>query len=365
MNKIKLGLIFGGQSVEHEISLISAKNIMKAINKDKYELLLIGINKKGYALLFDDENCFCNENDARKIKINEKKAIGNIYFSLGSNNILIKNNDSYYFKNIDVVFPIVHGTYGEDGTLQGFIKSLNIPFVGSEVLGSSICMDKVITKRILENIGIPISKYIVIRKNEEINFNNCIENLKLPIFVKPANTGSSVGISKAKNKEELIEAVELAFKFDNKIILEECIIGREIEVSVLGNESPIVSIAGEIIPQDEFYSYKAKYLDENGAILKIPAKIDKYILERIQNIAIKAYKELECYGLARVDFFLTNDNKIYLNEINTLPGFTPISMYPKLFEISGIKYSDLIDKLIEFALLKFKENSKIKKDLTI
>ncbi|GIW22365.1 MAG: D-alanine--D-alanine ligase A [Candidatus Sericytochromatia bacterium] len=364
MNKLNLAIIFGGKSVEHEISLISAKNIMKSINKNKYRILPIGINKNGSAILFSDENCFENYESPKTIKLSVNKSLGNIYFKFGSNKIIVENNDKYLTENIDIVFPIVHGTGGEDGSLQGFIKSLNIPFVGSDVLGSSICMDKVITKRILESININVSKYIVLRKNDTLDLDKYIDILKLPIFVKPSNTGSSVGINKAKTKEQLLNFIKEAFEFDNKIILEEYIKGREIEVSVLGNREPIVSIAGEIIPQYEFYSYKAKYIDENGAILEIPAKIENNILTQIQNIAIKAYRELECYGLARVDFFLTNENKIYLNEINTLPGFTSISMYPKLLSYSNITYSEIIDKLINFAIERFKEEKNIKRTYT-
>jgi len=261
-----------------------------------------------------------------------------------------------------VVFPILHGPFGEDGTIQGLLKILDIAFVGPGVLGSAINMDKDVSKRLLKEAGLPTSKFLVFQKNQEqdISFEKIERELKIPFFVKPANLGSSVGISKVKDKKDFIKAVKEAFRFDNKIIIEEGIEGKEIECSVLGNEKPVASALGEIIPTHDFYSYDAKYFDEDGARMAIPANISEEVVGKIQEMAIQVFKTLCCEGMGRVDFFLTEDNKIFVNEINTIPGFTPISMYPKLWAESGISYSELIDKLIQLAIDRKEREDRLK-----
>ncbi|HBQ20960.1 MAG: D-alanine--D-alanine ligase A [Deltaproteobacteria bacterium GWA2_38_16] len=320
--KIRVGILFGGKSVEHEISILSAKNVAQAIDRKKYHISFIKIDKRGA--------CF------------SKTAI---------------------FKSIqfvDVIFPILHGPFGEDGTVQGMLKLANIPFVGPSVLGSAICMDKEVTKRLLKEGGIGIADFLKIKDSDPISFSEVTAKLGLPFFIKPANLGSSVGIHKVKNEKEFKVALKDAFQFDSKILIEKYIEGREVECAVLGNENPIASRVGEIIPQHEFYSYEAKYLDENGAVLKVPAELEGDLEKRIQELSLKIFKLLECEGMARVDFFLNANHEIIVNEVNTIPGFTKISMYPKLFEASGISYSNLIDRLIQLALKRFKREQKLK-----
>jgi D-alanine-D-alanine ligase len=261
---------------------------------------------------------------------------------------------------LDVVFPVLHGPFGEDGTMQGLLKIAGIPFVGADVLGSAVGMDKDVMKRLLRDAGIPIGKFVVLRKNETPSYKNILKTLGSPLFIKPANLGSSVGVHKVKNEREFEAALKDAFNFDTKIIVEEYIECREIECSVLGNDDPIASVPGEVIVKHEFYSYDAKYIDENGAALEIPAKLTKPQTNKIQELAIKTFKVLECSGMARVDFFMTKKGKILVNEINTIPGFTSISMYPKLWEASGISYSELVSRLITLALEKHRSRVKLK-----
>ena len=345
--KLRVALIFGGKSVEHEVSIRSAKSIYQAIPKNKYDVSLIGIDKSGYWCFFEDA------------KILYEKSIESI---TKTHNGFLDPNCGKVLVNSDVIFPILHGSYGEDGTVQGFLKLVGKPFVGAGVLGSAIGMDKEVAKRLLAEAGIKIGKFLVYRdiEKENIDFKKVQKELGLPFFVKPANSGSSVGVSKVKKESDFLPAITKAFKYDTKILIEEFIDGREIECSVLGNDKPIASIPGEIIPKHEFYSYEAKYLDDNGALLKIPAELDKTVIKKIQEIAVKTFQVLECSGMARVDFFLRGKNEILVNEINTIPGFTSISMYPKLWEASGISYPDLIDKLITLALEKFEKEKKLR-----
>jgi D-alanine-D-alanine ligase len=262
---------------------------------------------------------------------------------------------------LDVVFPILHGPFGEDGTVQGLLKLADIPFVGADVLGSAIGMDKDVMKRLLRDAGIKIGNFFTLKDHEQIPAFASVEVvLGRPFFVKPSNMGSSVGISKVHEEGEYAAALKYAFQYDHKIIIEEYIRGREIECSVLGNEEPIASEAGEVIPSHEFYSYDAKYLDENGAALEIPARLGTQTKKRIKELAIKTFQVLCCEGLARVDFFLKDNDEVFVNEINTIPGFTKISMYPKLWEASGISYSDLITRLIELAVSRFERNRFLK-----
>jgi len=261
---------------------------------------------------------------------------------------------------LDVIFPVLHGPFGEDGTVQGLLKLANVPFVGSGVLGSAVGMDKDIMRRLLRDAGLPIAKFLVFENKINCNFNKITKKLGLPFFVKPANLGSSVGVNKVKNKKDFSKAVSEAFQYDKKITVEEYINGREIECSILGNENPMVSVPGEIILKDDFYSYKTKYVSKTGASLEIPAKISQHLTKKIQALAIKTFKVLSCEGLSRVDFFLKKNGEIIINEINTIPGFTSISMYPRLWKASGISYSKLIDKLIQLAIQRFKREQKLK-----
>ena len=364
MKKLKIGVLFGGLSAEHEVSIKSAISIIKNLNTDKYVIIPIYVNTKGEwnyidltlltynidFLSFIDHITQCIE----QIKTQKNGSKGYIKpINLGEINQLV-----------DVLFPIIHGKTGEDGILQGFFELIDIPYISSNILSSSVTMDKEITKKILKENGTLIAPYVSIKEYQYSNQkkrNEFIQILKnnfsLPIFIKPANCGSSIGIEKLSTFDNLLSSVENAFKYDNKILVEQAIIGKEIEISVLENiddyDQPIVSYPGELIPNDEFYSYKAKYIMKDGAKLQIPAVLDDSITNAIREKAGEIFKTLECNCLARVDFFLENKtNKLFFNEINTLPGFTEISLYPKLLDHYGIKYKDLLDKLINLSLKK-------------
>ena len=361
MTKKKVGVVFGGKSAEHEVSLQSAKNIVDAIDKDKYEVMLIGIDKEGKWHLNDQSSYLLNAENPKLIQLN--KSNEHVAIVPGDeNNQLIHASKSVPLEQLDVIFPIVHGTLGEDGSLQGMFRAANLPYVGSNVLGSSVCMDKDIAKRLLGAAGINVAKGLVFKRNRknEINYEKAVEFLGTPLFIKPANQGSSVGVSKVYTEGEFKQGIESAFEYDHKIIIEESIDGREIECSVLGNDDPKASLLGEILPKTEFYSYESKYIDETGAELAIPADLTEEETKRMQKVAVKAFETLECGGLARVDFFLTKGGEIYVNEVNTLPGFTKISMYPKLWEISGISYPDLINELIELAIQRHQDDNDLK-----
>ncbi|WP_164214528.1 D-alanine--D-alanine ligase [Virgibacillus sp. YIM 98842] len=361
MTKKKVGVVFGGKSAEHEVSLQSAKNIVDAIDKDKYEVMLIGIDKEGKWHLNDQSSYLLNAENPKLIQLN--KSNEHVAIVPGDeNNQLIHASKSVPLEQLDVIFPIVHGTLGEDGSLQGMFRAANLPYVGSNVLGSSVCMDKDIAKRLLGAAGINVAKGLVFKRNRknEINYEKAVEFLGTPLFIKPANQGSSVGVSKVYTEGEFKQGIESAFEYDHKIIIEESIDGREIECSVLGNDDPKASLLGEILPKTEFYSYESKYIDETGAELAIPADLTEEETKRMQEVAVKAFETLECGGLARVDFFLTKGGEIYVNEVNTLPGFTKISMYPKLWEISGISYPDLINELIELAIQRHQDDNDLK-----
>ncbi|MCD6436626.1 MAG: D-alanine--D-alanine ligase [Clostridiales bacterium] len=334
MEKIKVGLIFGGQSEEHEVSIMTAKEIIKAIDKDKYEIYLFGIDKNGYWEIIDE----IKEN-LKTLKFNrEKEKI--------SGKIIEKLQ-----KNIDIVFPLLHGPFGEDGKIQGLFDMLDITFVGCGLVASAICMDKDYTKKLLQRIGVPVTKSITVNRDNYIDFDKIEKELGYPMFVKPVNLGSSIGISKVKNIDGLKIGVNEAFIYDKKVIIEEGIDAKELECAVLGNKNPKVSTVGEIIPSHEFYDYEAKYFDGGKSKIIIPAGITDIESEKIKEYAKKAYIELGCSGLSRIDFFIDKETrKIYLNEINTMPGFTPISMYPQLWKHDGIKYAELLDKLIQFGL---------------
>ncbi len=364
--KLNIALVFGGKSGEHEVSLQSAKSIYEAIDKERHNVSLIGIDKNGQWQLGNAANFLLNSNDPKLIKLNDQTSTAVIPRSTNNQIELYTLQDNQPTQQIDVFFNIIHGSTGEDGIIQGLFEMLGAAYVGAGVLGSAIGMDKEMMKRIFISADLPVGEFAVIKKHEleDIDWESIVKDRELPLFVKPANAGSSVGVSKAKTPKELRTAVYKAFEYDNKVLIEQYIKGREIECSVLGNEDPIASVCGEIIPQHEFYSYEAKYIDENGAVLKIPAEIPAEKQKQIQDYAIKAFQILECRGMARVDFFLTEDNKIYLNEINTLPGFTKISMYPKLWEASGLPYAHLIDRLISLAIQEKESKDKLKRTYT-
>lgn len=361
MAKKRVGIIFGGKSAEHEVSLQSAKNIVDAIDTDKYEPVLIGIDKEGRWHLNDQSTYLLNEENPELIQLN--KSNDNIALIPGeSDKQLIHAANAHQLAQLDVVFPIVHGTLGEDGSLQGMLRIANLPFVGPSVLSSSICMDKDIAKRLLTAAGIRVAKGMAFKRSQKkaIDFEKAAGELGTPMFIKPANQGSSVGVSKVSTKEEFDAGIDAAFQYDHKLIVEESLIGREIECAVLGNNDPQASQMGEVLPQTEFYSYESKYIDEKGADLAIPADLTEDEAKRLQKAAVDAFQALECEGLARVDFFLTEDGEIYVNEVNTLPGFTKISMYPKLWEISGVPYKELITRLIDLGIERHEQDSQLK-----
>lgn len=345
----KVCIIFGGTSTEHEVSVSSATSVIENIDKNKYSITPIYIDKNGTWYKYNKEISQIKTLSVGEYP-KELEKISNIIEEL---------------KKYDVAFPILHGLYGEDGTIQGLFELLNIKYVGCKVLSSSLCMDKVYTKLIFEESNINQAKYLYIKyqngkyiyvdktfKEKEVtlsDIDNLITNeLKYPVFIKPSNSGSSVGINKAYNKEELEKYLSIATNYDKKILIEETIIGKEVECAVLGKNEVIASSVGEIQADDDFYSYDAKYQNKNSKTI-IPAPIAPEITKEIQTLAIKAFKAVDGSGLSRVDFFIGKDNKIYINEINAMPGFTSISMYPKLFEYSGINYKELIDKLIELS----------------
>ena len=358
--KIRIAILFGGKSAEHEISLISARNIVEAMDKEKYEIVSIGIDKQG-RWFFDEGQRLLGGGGQVEAKL-ARRSRSTAVVPGAKESPMIQISPRRALGKVDVAFPILHGPFGEDGTVQGLLKLADVPFVGAGVLGSAVGMDKDVMKRLLRDAEIPIAKFLAFEHaaQEEIHFANIKRVLGLPVFVKPANLGSSVGISKVTHRNQFTGAIREAFRYDNKILIEESIRGREIECSVLGNEHPIASLPGEIITRHDFYSYDAKYIDEKGAQLVIPAELPESITKKIQEFAIRSFKVLCCEGMARMDFFLRNQREIFVNEINTIPGFTKISMYPKLWEASGITYADLIDRLIRLALERFRREKNLK-----
>ncbi|MDR3247423.1 MAG: D-alanine--D-alanine ligase [Treponema sp.] len=364
--KINVGIIFGGKSAEHEVSLQSAKNVYDAIDRTRYNPVLIGIDKSGRWLLNEGSRFLLNADNPKEIRLNDSgDQVALVPRSKGAISLLKAGTAGATADGppvLDVVFPILHGPFGEDGTVQGLLKLADLPFVGAGVLGSAVGMDKDVMKRLLRDAGIPIGKFLALHSHERVPpYREVTDLLGAPVFIKPANMGSSVGICKVHNEEEYQSAIAEAFRYDRKIVIEEFIKGRELECAVLGNEEVIASVPGEVISRHEFYSYDAKYLDENGAALIIPAELDEATKTRIRELAISTFKTLCCEGLSRVDFFLRADDTgnsntaVIVNEINTMPGFTKISMYPKLWEASGISYTELISRLIELAITRFEK----------
>ncbi|MCG0275371.1 MAG: D-alanine--D-alanine ligase [Thermosediminibacteraceae bacterium] len=361
MEKLRVGVIFGGQSGEHEVSLMSATSIINVMDKSKYDIIPIGITKDGRWHLF--------LGDVSKIKdgswIEEAVPVFLPPDPTFKCAISLKDGvETRYY--LDVIFPVLHGPRGEDGTVQGLFELMNIPYVSCGVGSSAVCMDKVFSKKLLKQEGLPVVDFKVFYKKDlPQGLSDMVieveKSFGYPCFVKPANLGSSVGVSKAHNREELKSAIMLAAEFDRKILVERFIPAREIECSVLGNDNPVASLPGEIIPSEEFYSYTAKYFDGGKSKLLIPAPLSAEETEKIRNLAIRAYKALDCSGMARVDFLISKvTGVIYINELNSIPGFTSISMYPKMWEASGLSYKELIDRLIELAIERHRQKQALK-----
>lgn len=361
MNKLRVGIIFGGKSSEHEVSLQSARNIVDAMDKQRFDVTLLGIDKQGEWHINDASNYLINAENPALIALNRSNQQVALIPGLEKNQ-LIDTQDAQAMSQLDVIFPIVHGTLGEDGSLQGLLRIANIPYVGSGVLGSAVCMDKDVTKRLLRDAGLNVAPFVTLtrRTRQQVTFEQVVEQLGLPLFIKPANQGSSVGVSKVKDSATYQQALDSAFSYDHKVLVESAIKGREIECAVLGNEFPEASTCGEVILQDEFYSYDTKYINEQGASVAVPADLSPEMNDKIRAIAIQAFQALECRGLARVDVFLTQEGEVVINEINTLPGFTNISMYPKLWAASGVDYTSLITRLIELAVEQHQQDSQLK-----
>jgi len=359
VKRLRVAVIFGGKSVEHEVSIVSARSFVAAMDKSKYEPVLIGIDTDGHWLLVGDDfegigKRLLPTSGAKLRLLDEGVA------DQGKESNPARYDGPGKVPPVDVVVPMLHGSFGEDGCVQGFLELLNLPYVGSGVLGSALCLDKITTKRLLRAEGLPVPNFLPITKAQleespQAVLANVGKKIGFPCFVKPSNSGSSVGITKVHEASELEAALESASAYDRRIIVEEAIDGRELEVSVLGNDAPIASVVGEVVPCNEFYDYNAKYVDDRSELI-IPAKIPKEVSSTVQELAVRAFRLLDCSGMARADFFLEKmTQRVFINEINTVPGFTSISMYPKLWEASGIGYPQLVDRLIELALQRHNE----------
>lgn len=357
--KIRVGILFGGKSAEYEVSLQSAKNVFDAIDTNLYEVSLIGIDKSGSWLLPNTSQFLLNESDPKHVALNtEGEERVALIPASGGELINLTNNTAR--AGVDVVFPILHGPFGEDGTVQGLLTLAGVPFVGAGVLGSAVGMDKDVMKRLLRDAGIAIGNFLVYKEGDVIDFNETVEVLGLPLFVKPANLGSSVGINKVTDKETFENAVREAFTYDTKILIEEYIEGRELQCAVLGNQEPITSVVGEIVSTEEFFTYEAKYIHKNSTSVEIPAKVSDEVSEEVKKLALKTFKTLSCEGMGRVEFFLKKDGSVLVNEINTIPGFTKKSIYPSLWAASGILYPELINRLITLAIERFEKKKNVK-----
>jgi D-alanine-D-alanine ligase len=360
--RLRVGILFGGRSGEHEVSLASAASVIRGLDPDKYEAVPIGISKEGHWLTGAGAQKMLPEvlRQGQRVMMNADP----------TDAALIRLDGSGGGQRLDVVFPVIHGTFGEDGTIQGLLDLAGLPFVGSGVLGSAIGMDKDVAKRLLQVAKIPVVPWITVLRhewgaNQEAIQKAIEESFSYPVFVKPATLGSSVGMTKVHGREELAPAITLAAEFAMKILVEKSVTAREIEVSVLGNHEPKASIPGEIVPHREFYDYAAKYLEE-GTQLLIPAELKPAQVKKIQKLAVEAFRALELSGMARVDFFLEKKGgKLFLNEVNTIPGFTSISMYPKLWEATGIPFRELIDRLIVLALEQHTEKARTKYEIEL
>ncbi len=360
VSELTVGVLFGGRSGEHEVSLLSARSVLDALDRTRYEVVEIGITHEGAWL--------AGGNALEAFESGELAALEPVTLlpEPGEHVLLTRGEDGIWqpLAALDVAFPVLHGTFGEDGTVQGLFELAELPYVGAGVLASSVAMDKGLFKQLMRARHIPVADFVLLDTLElEADLEQALEKAEsvadYPLFVKPANLGSSVGVSKARGRSDLVEGLMDAGQYDRRIVVEKAIPGREIEVSVLGNEQPEASMPGEIVPSDEFYSYRAKYVDDTSE-LHIPAPIDPETAEEARRMAIEAYLAVDCAGMARVDLLLDKMNgKLYMNEINTIPGFTKISMYPKLWEASGLPYSELMDRLIELALERQKQKDRL------
>lgn len=358
-NRLRVGVLFGGRSGEHEVSLASAASVIRALDPEKYEALPIGISKEGRWRVGEG----AQESLPEVLRSGQEVVLAP---DPGAATLMPRGHTGHGSGlQVDVVFPVLHGTFGEDGTVQGLLELAGLPYVGAGVLGSAVGMDKDVQKRLFRQAGLPVADSLAIlrsaweREADQV-LRQVVKKFRFPVFVKPATLGSSVGMTKVRHRRGLPAALNAASEFAQKILVERAIDGREIEVSVLGNEDPKASLPGEIVPHREFYDYTAKYLEE-GTKLIIPAKLEKGKVARFQELAVRAFRAIDCAGMARVDFFLERrTGRIYVNEINTIPGFTSISMYPKLWEASGISYRELIDRLIRLALEQHREKARTK-----
>ncbi len=351
LRKLSVCILFGGISPEHEISLRSAESVLNNLDHEKYNVFPVGITKEGDWILFGGDDYSMLPAGTWQSHDNNRRATLSPVHGQG---LLSFENDCVVRERIDVVFPVLHGSNGEDGAIQGLLQIAGIPYVGPHIAASAACMDKCMTKLVADQAGVRQADWVLVTKsayqrNSDSQCDLVESRFQYPVFVKPAGTGSSVGVSKARDRWELITALEQALAYDRKVLVEEFIDGQEVECAVLGNESPVASICGEIDAGADFYDYEAKYIS-NTSNLYIPARISEESQEQVREMAVRIYEALGCCGLSRVDFFVTKDGEVVFNEINTIPGFTSISMYPKLFEASGIPYGQLLDKLLELAL---------------
>lgn len=364
--KIRVGLIFGGKTGEHEVSLASAQSVLLALDKDKYEAVLIGVTRQGQwltggnplkQLISGTQSPLLNAANHEDSSNGSAGMVSQDAAAITTTNSL---NDA-----VDVVFPLIHGPNGEDGTIQGLLELANLPYVGANVAASAVGMDKALLKSMFRSAGLPVGDYLVVLRHRweqdpEETIHDIETIIKYPCFVKPANLGSSVGVSKANNWDELTQALTTAAQYDRKILVERAIEGREIECSVLGNDVPLASLPGEVIPQREFYDYDAKYADSHTQLI-IPADLTSEQARTVQELAVRAFQAIDCCGMARVDFFMERrDGRVLLNELNTIPGFTNVSMYTKMWEASGVSYTQLIDRLIQLALERHTDKARNK-----
>jgi D-alanine-D-alanine ligase len=356
MAKVRVGIVYGGRSVEHEVSISSATSILQALDPSRYDVSLIAISHDGRWHIGGPQMLPAAVVQAPEVTLP----------AIPGERTLVSSADGKPAAQLDVIVPIVHGTGGEDGCLQGFLELAGVPYVGSGVLGSAIQMDKDVSKRLLQSAGVPVVPWVTVRKHELASIEQLVDrilhSIGLPCFVKPANTGSSVGISKVKARAELAPALREAVRYDEKVLIEQAVDAREIEIAVLGNERPEASVPGEIIPHKEWYDYEAKYVDERTELI-VPARVSEAVAAELQRLAVLAFTTLEGAGLARVDFFVEKaTDRIWLNELNSLPGFTEVSMYPRLWQASGLPYPALLDRLIELALERGRGREKLERE---
>jgi D-alanine-D-alanine ligase len=379
--KMHVGVLLGGRSGEHEVSLASAKSIMENMDRAKYEVVPIGITKEGEWIVGGDpmkaltSGSTTESSPATLLADPSRSGVWNISATTQQETALQASAPkgeitAVRLAKLDVVFPVLHGTFGEDGTVQGLLELASVPYVGCSVMASAVAMDKAICKEIWRAQGLPVLPFLVLKRKDWQHapakvIDRILSRLDYPLFVKPANLGSSVGISKVHNETELAPAVDTAARYDRKIVVEQGIEAREIELSVLGNDDPIVSVPGEVVPSREFYDYRAKYIDDDSELL-IPAPLSAEMARQAQEMAIAAYKAIDCAGMARADFLLDKvTGKLWVNELNTIPGFTQISMYPKLWEATGIPYPELIDRLIELAIERFDDQGQSERSFNV